>query len=65
MTDGYCIPLDWVLAGASRHNPRCCPTQDKLGDLGQLPGGIRAHLDAAVGGGENPVKADRAAGGLR
>ena len=41
------IPLDRVLAGASRHDsPLLAGTLDKLGNLGPLPGDIRVHLDA-------------------
>jgi transposase len=47
MTDGYGIPLDRVLAPASRHDsPLLAPTLDKLEDLSPLPGDIRVHLDA-------------------
>jgi len=47
MVDGYGIPLDRVLAAASRHDsPLLAPTLDKLGDLGLLPDDIRVHLDA-------------------
>jgi transposase len=47
MTDGRGIPLDQVLAPASRHDsPLLAPTLDKLGELGPLPGDIRVHLDA-------------------
>ena len=47
MVDGYGIPLDRVLAAASRHDsPLLAATLDKLGDLGPLPDGIRVHLDA-------------------
>ena len=47
MTDGYGIPLDRVLAPASRHDsPVLAPTLDKLDDLGPLPDQIRVHLDA-------------------
>ena len=47
MTDGYGIPLDRVLAPASRHDsPLLAATLDKLGDLGPLPGDLRVHLDA-------------------
>ncbi len=47
MTDGYGIPLDRVLAPASRHDsPLLAPTLDKLDDLGPLPGDVRVHLDA-------------------
>jgi transposase len=47
MTDGYGIPLDRVLAPASRHDsPLLSPTLDKLAGLGPLPGDIRVHLDA-------------------
>ncbi len=47
MTDGRGIPLDRVLAGASRHDsPLLAGTLDKLGNLGPLPGDIRVHLDA-------------------
>jgi len=47
MTDGYGIPLDRVLAAASRHDsPLLAATLDKLADLGPLPGDIRVHLDA-------------------
>jgi transposase len=47
MTDGYGIPLDRVLAPASRHDsPLLAPTLDKLGELGPLPDDIRVHLDA-------------------
>jgi hypothetical protein len=46
MTDGYSIPLDRVLAAASRHDsPLLAPTLDKLADLGPLPEDIRIHLD--------------------
>ena len=47
MTDGYGIPLDRVLAAASRHDsPLLAGTLDKLADLGPLPDDIRVHLDA-------------------
>ena len=47
MTDGHGIPLDRVLAPASRHDsPLLAPTLDKLDDLGPLPADIRVHLDA-------------------
>ena len=47
MTDGYGIPLDRVLAPASRHDsPLLAPALDKLSELGPLPGNIRVHLDA-------------------
>ena len=47
LTDGYGIPLGWVLAPASRNDsPLLAPTLDKLGELGPLPGDIRVHLDA-------------------
>ena len=47
MTDGYGIPLDRVLAAASRHDSPLLPgTLDNLGDLGPLPSDIRVHLDA-------------------
>jgi len=47
MVDGYGIPLDRVLAPASRHDsPLLAPTLDKLADLGPLPDDIRVHLDA-------------------
>jgi transposase len=47
MTDGHGIPLDRVLAAASRHDSPLLPgTLDKLGDLGPLPDDIRVHLDA-------------------
>jgi hypothetical protein len=42
MTDGYGIPLDRVLAPASRHDsPLLAPMLDKLADLGPLPEDIR------------------------
>jgi hypothetical protein len=38
VVDGYGIPLDRVLAAASRHDsPLLAPTLDKLDDLGPLP----------------------------
>jgi IS5 family transposase len=47
MTDGYGIPLDRVLAPASRHDsPLLAGVLDKLADLGPLPDDIRVHLDA-------------------
>ncbi len=47
MTDGYGIPLGWVLAGANRHDsPLLAPTLDLLQDLGPLPDDITVHLDA-------------------
>ena len=47
MNDGYGIPLDRVLAPASRHDsPLLAPTLDKLDDLGPLPDDITVHLDA-------------------
>jgi transposase len=47
MTDGHGIPLDRVLAPASRHDsPLLAPTLDKLDDLGPLPEDVRVHLDA-------------------
>jgi hypothetical protein len=55
MTDGYGIPLDRVLAPASRHDsPLLAPTLDKLSDLGPLPEQIRVHLDAGYDSQENP-----------
>jgi transposase len=46
MVDGHGIPLDRVLAPASRHDsPLLAPTLDKLGELGPLPDEIRVHLD--------------------
>ena len=47
MTDGYGLPLDRVLAPASRHDsPLLAPTLDKLDELGPLPEVVRVHLDA-------------------
>ena len=47
MVDGCGIPLDRVLAAASRHDsPLLAPKLDKLDDLGPLPDHIRVHLDA-------------------
>ena len=47
MTDGYGIPLDRVMAPASRHDsPLLTATLDKLADLGPLPEDIQVHLDA-------------------
>ena len=47
MTDGYGIPLDRVLAAASRHDsPLLAPTLDKLDELGALPGDVTVHPDA-------------------
>jgi transposase len=47
MTDGCGIPLNRVLAAASRHDSPLLPaTLDKLGGLGPLPDDIRVHLDA-------------------
>jgi len=47
MTDGYGIPLDRVLAPASRHDsPLLALTLDKLDELGPLPDNVRVHLDA-------------------
>jgi hypothetical protein len=47
MTDQYGIPLDRVLAAASRHDsPLLAPTLDKLAALGPLPDAVRVHLDA-------------------
>jgi transposase len=47
LVDGYGIPLDWMLAPASRHDsPLLAPTLDKLGKIGPLPDEIRVHLDA-------------------
>jgi transposase len=47
MTDGYGIPLDRVLAAASRHDsPLLAGTLDKLDGLRPLPDQIRVHLDA-------------------
>jgi transposase len=47
MTDGYGIPLDRVLAPASRHDsPLLAATLDKLDEAGPLPGDIQVHLDA-------------------
>jgi transposase len=47
MTDGHGIPLDRVLAAASRHDsPLLAPTLDKLGELGPLPDDLQVHLDA-------------------
>ena len=42
MTDGYGIPLDRVLAPASRHDsPLLAPTLDKLDEVGPLPDDVR------------------------
>jgi transposase len=47
LVDGYGIPLDRVLAPASRHDsPLLTPALDKLDELGPLPDEIRVHLDA-------------------
>ena len=47
MTDGYGIPLDRVLAPASRHDsPLLAATLDKLDEAGPLPDDIQVHLDA-------------------
>ena len=47
MADGHRIPLDRVLAPASRYDsPLLAPTLDKLGELGPLPDEVRVHLDA-------------------
>ena len=47
MTDGHGMPLDRVLAPASRHDsPLLAPTLDKLAGVGPLPGDIQVHLDA-------------------
>jgi transposase len=53
MVDGRGIPLDRVLAPASRHDsPLLAPTLDKLAELGPLPGGITVHLDAGYDSGK-------------
>src|ERR1700745_1509197 len=45
MVDGRGIPLDRVLAPASRHDsPLLAPTLDKLGQLGPLPEDLRGDL---------------------
>jgi transposase len=47
LVDGHGIPLDRVLAPASRHDsPLLAPTLDKLGELGPLPDAVKVHLDA-------------------
>jgi IS5 family transposase len=47
MTDGYGIPLDRVLAPASRHDsPLLAATLDKLDEAGPLPDDIQVHPDA-------------------
>jgi hypothetical protein len=60
MTGGYRIPLDRVLAPASRHDsPLLALTLDKLNELGPLPGDIRVHLDAGY---DSHVTRDELAG---
>ncbi len=60
MTDGRGIPLDRVLAPASRHDsPLLAPTLDKLNDLGPLPADVRVHLDAGY---DSQVTRDELAG---
>ena len=55
MTDGHGMPLDRVLAPASRHDsPLLAPTLDKLTGLGPLPEDIRVHLDAGYDSQKNP-----------
>ena len=57
MTDGHGIPLDRVLAPASRHDsPLLAPTLDKLDDLGPLPDDIRVHLSVVTGPGRRRVR---------
>ena len=47
MTDGYGIPLDRVLAPASRHDsPLLAATLDKLDEADPLPDDVQVHLDA-------------------
>jgi transposase len=47
LVEGYGIPLDRVLAPASRHDsPLLAPTLDKLDELGPLPDDVTVHLDA-------------------
>jgi transposase len=53
MVDGRGIPLDRVLAPASRHDsPLLAPTLDKLAGLGPLPDDITVHLDAGYDSGK-------------
>jgi transposase len=53
MVDGRGIPLDRVLAPASRHDsPLLAPTLDKLAELGPLPDDITVHLDAGYDSGK-------------
>jgi transposase len=47
LVEGYGIPLDRVLAPASRHDsPLLAPTLDKLDELGPLPDDVTVYLDA-------------------
>jgi hypothetical protein len=60
MTGGPGIPLDRVLAPASRHDsPLLAPTLDKLAGLGPLPEDIQVHLDAGY---DSQVTRDELAG---
>jgi transposase len=53
MVDGNGIPLDRVLAPASRHDsPLLAPTLDKLAEIGPLPDDITVHLDAGYDSGK-------------
>jgi transposase len=53
MVDGRGIPLDRVLAPASRHDsPLLAPTLDKLTEIGPLPDDITVHLDAGYDSGK-------------
>jgi len=63
MTDGYGIPLNRVLAPASRHDsPLLAPTLDKLDELGPLPDDITVHLDAGYD--SQPTRDELAARGM-
>ena len=53
IVDGRGIPLDRVLAPASRHDsPLLAPTLGKLAELGPLPEEVTVHLDAGYDSGK-------------
>lgn len=59
MTDGYGIPLGWILAGANRHDsPLLESALDLLKDLGSLPDDITVHLDAGCDSGKTHATLD-------
>jgi len=63
LVEGYGIPLDRVLAPASRHDsPLLAPTLDKLDELGPLPDDITVHLDAGYD--SQPTRDELAARGM-